>query len=59
MFKVEIGEFFSKTDDIVSIHNNSYEGKDQSVLTGAVIILNSEEAVRKFIEFINQEKKKE
>ena len=58
MFKVEIGDLFKYPDGRVAIHNNSYEAKDQSILTGAVIILNNEEMARKFLEFLNQERKK-
>lgn len=56
-FKVEIGQLFENPNDKIIVRNSNFEGKDNSILTGAVIILNSNEVAQKFLSFLNTEKK--
>lgn len=57
IFRVNVGELFESPNDKITVVNNNYEGKDNSILTGAVIILNNQAAVEKFLAFLEQEKK--
>lgn len=54
-FKVEIGDLFQEPQERITIQHSNFEGKDNSILTGAVIILNNEDMARKFMEFVNKE----
>jgi transcriptional regulator with XRE-family HTH domain len=55
-FNVQIGDLFEKPNEKVLITNNKYEAKDNSILTGTVIILNNDETLKKFMRFLEQEK---
>lgn len=55
-FKVEIGELFEKSNEKLVVKHSNFEGKDNSILTGAVIILNNDEVVKKLIDFLKHEK---
>lgn len=58
-FKIEIDDLFQKPQERIAIQHSNFEGKDNSILTGAVIILNNEDVARKFMDFLNQERAKE
>lgn len=54
---VGIDELFEENQRGIQITNNHYEGKDNSLLNGAVIILTDKQAVQKFVDYINEVKK--
>lgn len=50
---VQIGELFESSGKNIVISNNHYDGKDHSVLNGAVIILTDPKATEDLIRYIN------
>lgn len=51
---VGIEELFEGHQKAIQIMNNHYEGKDNSLLNGAVIIITNKQAVQKFADYINE-----
>ena len=58
-FQVDIGELIQKSSEKLVVQHSNFEGKDHSILTGAVIILNNDDAVKKFMAFLDQERKQD